>query len=295
VIDIRELLKRNKSIDLASYKSKVLDYRKIKEHEIYNPQSEYQKYLKYLIKNPKNIERYNSLLIIMPEYYENNKFKGGIQQRSRLKVQLDYSNKLTLLEAIDNKDFYTISRAIDDLVKNIGRKRKKIKSITNNVIIKLFNKTSVEKWVKEDRLINKQGKKGETKKALESLMITFIEDPSVDNFLKIINYLKKVMKLKTKRHDLLNSIIKAMNISITENISVYEGMANHRNMIRRIGRKVHGKCFGTTLLTKGLEFDTVVILHAHRFNNSKHFYVAITRACKELIIFSEKKKINFSK
>jgi len=294
LIDIRELLKTNKSVDIASYESKILDYRKIKEHEIFNPKSEYQKYLKYLLKNPNNIERYNSLLIIMPEYFEDNKFKGGIQQRSKLKAMFDYSNKLTLLEAIDNKDFYTISRAIDDLVENIGRKRKKIKAITDNVIVRLFNKTSVKEWIKENGLINKRGQKAETKNALESIMTTFIDYPSVRNFLKIINYLKKIMKLKTKRQDLLNSIIKAMNISITENITVYEGMVKHRNMIRRIGRKVHGKCIGTTLLTKGLEFDTVIILNAHRFSSSKHFYVAITRACKELIIFSEKDKIIFN-
>lgn len=294
LIDIREILEKNKSIDIASYESKILVYKKIEENEIYVPTKKYHKNLKYLISNPDNIERYNSLLIIVPRYYENNKLKGSIHHRSSLKSLLDLSKQLTLLEAIDNKDFYSISKDIDDLVKNIGRKRKKIKAISDNVIKKIFNKSSVEEWIKEDRLINKKGEKSKTKKMLESIIIASIENSSVQNFLNIITYLKTGIKLKTKRHDLLNSIVKAMNISITENITVYEGMVNHRNMIRRIGRKVHGKCIGTTLLTKGLEFDTVVILNAHRFSSSKHFYVAITRACKELIVFSEKDKITFN-
>ncbi len=44
------------------------------------------------------------------------------------------------------------------------------------------------------------------------------------------------------------------------------------------------RCIGTTLLTKGLELDTVVILDAHTFDCRKNFYVAITTARKRLII-----------
>ncbi len=112
-------------------------------------------------------------------------------------------------------------------------------------------------------------------------------------FLDIILFMKSEMKFKTKRLDLLNSIIKSMNIAISEKKSVYEGMVSHKNIIRRVGRKIYGKCIGTTLLTKGLEFDTVAILNAHRFENYKHFYVAITRACKRLIIFSQNETLCF--
>ena len=46
---------------------------------------------------------------------------------------------------------------------------------------------------------------------------------------------------------------------------------------------------GTTLLTKGLEFDTVAVLDAHKFKNPENFYVAITRASKKLVIFKNNK------
>ncbi|MBM2835319.1 MAG: hypothetical protein HW406_2480, partial [Candidatus Brocadiaceae bacterium] len=72
-------------------------------------------------------------------------------------------------------------------------------------------------------------------------------------------------------------------------ISVYEAMKEIRNIKRRMGRKVNGSCIGTTLLTKGLEFDTVAVLDAHKFKCPKNFYVAITRACRRLIIFTNNK------
>lgn len=72
-------------------------------------------------------------------------------------------------------------------------------------------------------------------------------------------------------------------------------MKEMRNVVRRGGRKIRGRCIGTTLLTKGLEFDTVIILDAHRFEDSKNFYVAISRACKNLVILSKEQTLHFAK
>ena len=94
---------------------------------------------------------------------------------------------------------------------------------------------------------------------------------------------------------MLNGILASMKTAITEETTVYEAMTQQKNILRRTGRKVHGKCIGTTHLTKGLEFDTVVVLDAHKFEDLKHFYVAITRACKKLVIFSETETLNFNK
>lgn len=106
--------------------------------------------------------------------------------------------------------------------------------------------------------------------------------------------MKDDLRLRSLRVELLNSILRALNTAVTEKITVYEAMKQQKNRLRRVGRKIYGKCLGTTLLTKGLEFDTVVILNAHQFDSYKHFYVAITRACKKLIIFSEKPVLNFN-
>ena len=95
--------------------------------------------------------------------------------------------------------------------------------------------------------------------------------------------------MKCYRKELFGNLCKALEQAEHKNISVYEAMKEIRNIKRRMGRKISGKCIGTTLLTKGLEFDTVAVLDAHNFKCPKNFYVAITRACKKLIIFTNNK------
>ena len=289
--NIRNALKsRNKRINLSEFAS--INFIEANEKDIYSNNSVLRQTLNNLITN----REINSLLLIFPEYFDERSFKkGGINDRAKIKAQIDYSNQLILLEAIDAKDFYIISKNIDDLILNISRKRKKIKVMNDKLFLKLFNKGDLNKWIKDDRLINKNGNNRIIKNVLEKITNDFISSPSTRKLLDIILFMKKDLKFKTKRYDLLDSIIKSMNIAITEKISVYNAMVKHKNIVRRVGRKVQGKYIGTTLLTKGLEFDTVVILNAHRIDDYKHFYVAITRACNKLIIFSKKKILEFNK
>ena len=46
---------------------------------------------------------------------------------------------------------------------------------------------------------------------------------------------------------------------------------------------------------KGLEFDTVVVYDANKFEDTKNFYVAISRACKKLIVITEALSFNFNR
>ena len=82
-----------------------------------------------------------------------------------------------------------------------------------------------------------------------------------------------------------------MRNAVSNNKSIYDNMVDYKNRIRQMGKKVEGRCMGTTLLTKGLEFDTVVIVDAHLFSDKKNFYVAISRACKNVVIFTESRRI----
>jgi DNA helicase-2/ATP-dependent DNA helicase PcrA len=230
-------------------------------------------------------------LLVVPEYIENNIPKGRIDSRAKLKTQIDFSNQLILLEAIDDKKYYSISKSIDSLVTGINRKNQKVKALNKDVFSNMFNSSCINKWIKEDRLIDKRGTDRILKIELDELINAFLSDPSIHKLLSIILFLKNKLKFKSQRRDLVNSIIKAMRTAMSEEKSVYESMVSHKNIIRRVGRKVYGKCLGTTLLTKGLEFDTVAILDAHRIENPKHLYVALTRACKKLIVFSEKETL----
>jgi DNA helicase-2/ATP-dependent DNA helicase PcrA len=91
--------------------------------------------------------------------------------------------------------------------------------------------------------------------------------------------------VKCYRKDLFQSIYKSLDDAEHNQTTVNDAMIDRRNTIRRMGRKVYGKCLGTTLLTKGLEFETVVIMNIHKFTCPKNLYVALTRASKRLIIF----------
>lgn len=285
----------NKIINISEIDS--IDFIIADEKDIHSKQSNFRQKLNDLIINKNNTQDLKSLLLIFPEYInkDNGKNipKGTINDRAKIKAKIDYKNQLILLEAIDAKDFYSISKNIDDLVLNISRKKKQIKSI-NDIFLKLFNKTNLNKWIKDNRLIDKRGDKSIEKNKLNEKMNSFIKSSTIKELLDIVLFMKNILKFKTKRYDLFNSIIESMNIAISEKRTVYEAMINHKNIIRRVGRKIHGKCIGTTLLTKGLEFDTVVIVDAHRIEDYRHFYVAATRACKKLIIFSEKKILDFN-
>jgi DNA helicase-2/ATP-dependent DNA helicase PcrA len=277
----------NKQIDLRTFPG--FFYHNIKEKDIYQWGSTYLKSINELITNPRGLPELESLLLIVPDAYQ----YSNLNSRAALKSRIDYSQQLTLLEALDEKDYYNICKNIDRLIEDISNRIHKIKSLKEEVFSELFNKTEIKSWFGDNTIIKRTGDHKQNSLLLKNYIDSFIREPSILNIYSIILFMKNDLHLKTKRRELLNSILKAMQSAITEQTSVYEAMKQQKNRIRRVGRKIYGKCMGTTLLTKGLEFDTVVVLNAHRFESYKHFYVAITRACKKLIIFSEKPVLNF--
>lgn len=58
-----------------------------------------------------------------------------------------------------------------------------------------------------------------------------------------------------KRPELYGTIVKSLNLSSENGKSMYSNMCDIKNILRVKGRKVEGKYIGTTLLTKGLEFE----------------------------------------
>lgn len=49
----------------------------------------------------------------------------------------------------------------------------------------------------------------------------------------------------------------SIQLALAHHTTVNMAMKDIRNINRRVGRKIIGKCIGTTLLTKGLEFNSV--------------------------------------
>lgn len=292
--ETRGLLEQEKDIDFSSKKIDGLHFIKIDPIDIRNSKSLYRKCLNKLILNPEQNIDFDSLLIIVPEYIEINSTgqhiqKGNIDNRVKIRAQIDYSKSLTLIEAIDDKRFYSLAKDIDSLYSSIQRATKPKKIIKEKILEIIFQKTSINDWFNENDVKNKRNNDQKSKaKILNSKIELFLEQPNSLNLKNIILYLKNILKVKYDSEGLVYAILNALTKSNLEGKSVFEAMKEQRNIIRRVGRKIDGKCIGTTLLTKGLEFDTVAILDADKFDNPKHLYVALTRCCKTLIIFSSK-------
>ncbi len=214
--------------------------------------------------------------------------KTSVQIRAELKSRL-YSPELNLLEAIDDESFYEVAKSADKVICD-GLKNN-LKILRDDFLLKIFvsSNTEMKKWIKDSYELVHKTKKSEI--LIYQNLLKYIEDfkkhPNGVILSKIVQLFYKDIGLKCSRTDFYNCIQNAL-LNTDENKTVYDTMTAQRNKLRRVGRKVIGKCLGTVALTKGLEFDTVIILDAHNFKSSKDLYVAMTRACKNLIIFSQK-------
>jgi DNA helicase-2/ATP-dependent DNA helicase PcrA len=225
---------------------------------------------------------FKSLLIIIPEGKSG---KGNIYARANFKSRIDHGNKLTLIEAIDHESFYSLAKSLDLML----FENRTIKFMKEEILVKLFNKTNVNEWFNLKGVKKKQGKDVVKGEILNSIITDLLQDISLKKVLDVLILLNKKYKFKSKRPSLYYQMLNAIKIAIHTSSSVFDAMIEQRNTVRRMGRNIDGQCIGTTLLTKGLEFDNVVIINAHEFTCPKHLYVALTRSCKRLFIFSEKK------
>jgi len=286
--EIRAILESdNKVVDLRDYPS--ITYYIINENDIYQASTVYSSQIGKLIRNTVVLPEHESLLLIVPDDYQS----SNLESRVSLKTRVDYTRQLTLLEAIDDDKYYEACQCIDALSEVEVDGAQKIKSLRTLVLLNLFNTGEIDTWFNNDCLKIKREPHKQNYLKLKHYVEAFTREPSLQTIFSVVLFLKNGLKLKTMRRELLNGVLHAVKLAIEEQTTAYEAMVQQKNKIRRVGRKIHGKCLGTTLLTKGLEFDTVVVLNAHRFVSHKHFYVAITRACKKLVIFSERPVLRF--
>lgn len=266
LLNIRNLLINNLPIDLLQFKS--IEFRLISNsQELIN-----YNFMIKLLSDEK------SLLIIDP---------NSVNATSRIKFIQRYKNIPRMIESIDDKLFYNLSKELDKI--------NNTNVVTQIIIISiaLFNKTGIDNWFNSKGLKNKV--KSEDKVLSNSILNKVKCFETQNSYITISTILKEISTLpevKCYRKELFLTLWKALEDAEYNNITVYEAMVQRRNLIRRSGRKIFGKCIGTTLLTKGLEFDTVVLINAHNFKCPKNLYVAMTRASKKLIIFSESQILN---
>jgi len=275
IYSIREKLIANEEINLNEY-SEIFFNNFTK-----SDRTNFYRLVNDLLKSEKN------LLIIDP-----------ISERktSRLAVIKLFSNRIYMLESIDDVDFYKMSASIDDLEENFeycklldfvcgikNKKNKRVEPLMTNVgsIIGIRRPKS-SRDPKIQKILD----------CLSSLSHKFI----LNDLMDLLVMLDNLNGVNVTRRELFDSLLKAMLLSIEEKQKVEKSMEVCRNQIRRFGKNLYGHTIGTTLLTKGLEIDAVLILDANEFcnRNMKNFYVAISRASKKLVIMSATNTLKFS-
>ena len=154
--EIRSLLEQGDVIDFSSSNVEGLSIVNVNPGDIRIPGSNYRKCLRKIISNPDNNADFDSLLIIVPEYEEikdggQKVPKGDINERAQIRAQIDFGKSLTLIEAIDDRSFYSLARKIDTLCSTIARARNPIGRIKSDVLKQIFHKTGLADWFNENR------------------------------------------------------------------------------------------------------------------------------------------------
>lgn len=237
----------------------------------------------------------SSILVLVPTYTDSitGVFHGKISDRAQLRKQLYIHHDYQLIEATDDKSFYSVSKLIDETLTNISRARKKYKKLVEILEHIQFNKTDISAWIDgaNNRVKQKRAPNDALSRQLHTMCDRIITSPSYNGILALLLFCKKTLNMAEKRPELYGTIVKSLTLSSENGKSVYSNMCDIKNKLRVKGRKVEGKYVGTTLLTKGLEFEKVVILGANHFTDKRNFYVAISRASQDLYIFTDSSKL----
>jgi DNA helicase-2/ATP-dependent DNA helicase PcrA len=289
---IRKNIESNSTIDLSTYKNVRNFYFLQCEHDqIHEEGSTYRKWLNGITFNEKKQPELDNVLIITPTSH-------SIWVRVDLNKSLSY--KYYLLEAFDEKDFYSYAKEFDNilqseniyhdlmlLLKGSLIRKGKIKTRSSTLL------TGLGKYFKNENEIPRPIRKNPDINKL-IIQLSDLETSKDKRILSsILLNLKYLDDVVLTRKELYYDLCKAIKQASLNNSSILDEMKHIRDIKRRIGRKTRGKYIGTTLLTKGLEYDTVVLLDADRITNPKHFYVAITRAIYKLVVFTNTTSLSF--
>lgn len=242
----------------------------------------------------------DSLLIICPSYrdltkYGQERLRGDLSDRISLKSTIDFNNRFHIIDAIDSPVYYSVAKALDKYIGQIltNRKIKKLDRLVDILDSLHITKTSINKWIKGNRIISKKSQNAEKGKELERLFQAFEVHPNVETLFQVIDYVTGLPDVKCHHKEVLYAVKSCVTIIRNNDLSVFDAMKTYKSRIRHQGRTIEGRCIGTTLLTKGLEFNTVIIMNAHKFSDAKNFYVAISRACKRLVFVTDSPTVSF--
>lgn len=110
---------------------------------------------------------------------------------------------------------------------------------------------------------------------------------------EILKWISSNQKFKKYRTELLNEMIRSVSYAIDHNIDLYDAAIHIRNDAFLQRRYTSFKYLSSrTLLSKGLEFDCVIIDMTTPLS-ARDFYVAMTRSMKKIYILSDTNVFHF--
>lgn len=206
-------------------------------------------------------------------------------KEARRKVARLFGGRCSIVEAIDDWEFYELAQQVDGLT------QANAKSSFCTIAGKLFFRSSVNEWITTSGLKNKKDEaKRNVSRPLSAALDRMEENPSAKTFLECLHLLSKLPGVTLLNHEKFFSLSAALQGACQTGASVIDAMVKERDMVRGMGRRITRFAVGTTLLIKGLEFDNVIIVNAgYKFDlqsllGRRNFYVAISRARKKLHI-----------
>lgn len=261
-----ELTSPNTSINITKYQG-IQFVQCGGVNDIYNASPTYNFFSQYIRNNTPE-----SLLVIVPQKHNVQPFAQRFKKTFGIRE----------LEAFDDKWYYELSKQIDSTEGDNN-----ILQLIHNILLELFPKVVVNEWINDKHEVKKKKSTTDNNDFYDELCGLYMIEQK-DKLLwthRLIELFKKKYLRQCKLEKTI-AIQNAIMHAYSESISVYDGMKKDRDKARRVGRRIIGCYVGTTLLTKGLEFDTVFVINPNDFSNKKHLYVALTRAVKNLIIIS---------
>lgn len=192
-------------------------------------------------------------------------------------------NMLQLLEPIDGQDYYTWCEAFDRLSGPAL-----VKAVAE-MMGKACSKTPVGNWINDKGALVRKSKEAdlEVRNGLKEIVEPLCERKSYGQIAILINAIGSLPGVTVYRKELVRNVVQVLVEANKLGLTATEALARNRNIARRSGRPLTKKSIGTTLLTKGLEFDNVVVLNAHQFDSPRQLYVALTRCCKRLVVITK--------
>ena len=206
-------------------------------------------------------------------------------RQTRCNVAKLFGGHCSIVEAIDDREFYEQAKLVDSIDQG------NCTSILYSIASSLFFKTHVDKWLSASGTIRK---KLDADREVSVKLVKAVEElkrnPSAITLLECIEALLHISGVVILSHEKCYSLVSSIRCATETGTTVLDAMCDARNAVRGMGRRMRPFSVGSTLLTKGLEFDHVIVCDYNPgFNldeegDKRNFYVAISRACKSLTI-----------